>query len=382
LNDHTVSNRAIKIAVLSGAIKNSGDYLIVARSRELLQYCYPNCILTEFIRVFPLDDKLEEINNNDIAVFAGGPGYLPNCYPDHMPLVGQLKDIRIPMFSLGMGWYGPDSRVSTVYHYIFNEQTKKLFSRIEDDTSFLGCRDWFAVNVLRNNGIEGGVMTGCPAWYHIPTLKAEKKLKSPMESLKKICISDPANPRDLENAVLLADYLSNTFPGVKIQFVFHRGLPDRTEDAGTREEHKAAGLLLEALVLKGISYIDISSSKQGFSVYDDCDLHVGFRVHAHIYNLSMRNVSILIEEDGRGAGVNDALGLRSIPAYEFLSDRNQDTAVQKTANRYLIQQVDDMLNRLWNTGFSMYDQAFETMQQTFHTMLEHISTIDRLTAHD
>ncbi len=378
MNNGMISDRPIRIALLSGAIKNSGDYLIVMRSKELLKFCYPNCEITEFPRVYALDDRLQEINCNDIAVFAGGPGYLPNCYPDHMPLVRQLEDIKIPMFSLGMGWYGPDSRISTVYQYLFTEQTKRLFKRIESDTTFLGCRDWFAVNVLRNNGIEGGVMTGCPAWYHLPTLEAMKRLKNPMESLNKICISDPANPRDLEEAILVADYLTNTFPNVQIQFIFHRGIPELTKEEKLYGSQEMTRLLLQALEVKGIQYLDISNSEKGFSVYDDCDLHIGFRVHAHIYNLSRRNASLLIEEDGRGAGVNDALGLRSIPAYEFIPGSREDSALRKTANRHLIQQTDDMLNRLWNTNFTMYEQAFDMMNRTFDTMIEHIGTIDRI----
>lgn len=36
----------------------------------------------------------------------------------------------------------------------------------------------------------------------------------------------------------------------------------------------------------GVKMIDISKSVDGLRIYDDCDLHIGFRVHAHIYNLS------------------------------------------------------------------------------------------------
>lgn len=50
----------------------------------------------------------------------------------------------------------------------------------------------------------------------------------------------------------------------------------------------------------------------GFKEYDSCDLHIRFRVHAHIYNLSHGNTTLLINEDARGSGVNDALGIANI----------------------------------------------------------------------
>lgn len=57
---------------------------------------------------------------------------------------------------------------------------------------------------------------------------------------------------------------------------------------------------------------DISGSADGFLIYDNCDLHVGFRVHAHIYNLSKRNKTLLLNEDFRGFAVNETLGFYQI----------------------------------------------------------------------
>lgn len=92
-------------------------------------------------------------------------------------------------------------------------------------------------------------------------------------------------------------------------------------------------------------------------------MHIGFRVHAHIYNLSRRNCSVLIEEDGRGAGVNQALGLCPITAYDYAVKTWPDgehmiSTVGKSENAYLLQLLDDHLNNLYQVDFLQIRHAF------------------------
>jgi len=47
-------------------------------------------------------------------------------------------------------------------------------------------------------------------------------------------------------------------------------------------------------------------------VYEDFDLHIGYRVHAHLYFLSRRIPSILLSEDVRGSGQAKSLGMEEI----------------------------------------------------------------------
>jgi hypothetical protein len=51
------------------------------------------------------------------------------------------------------------------------------------------------------------------------------------------------------------------------------------------------------------------------SFYRECDLQVGYRVHAQINFLSMRKPSLLLCEDGRGDGLSRTLGLEAPAAY-------------------------------------------------------------------
>lgn len=364
----------MKIALLSGAVKNAGDFLIVDRAKKLLKSVYPDCEITEYNRLLSLQNKLEEINSHDILIFGGGPGYIEGLYPKHMPLVSNLADIKIPIFSMGMGWFGYDGEISTIYNYQLTGPTLELFKRIENDTKFLGCRDWYSVNILRNSGIVNGVMTGCPAWYNLDFVNEMNLSKSITTGIKKICISDPAKPFNSGLAIKLVAYLKRVLPNVEIKFVFHRGME---ADAFTNiQAAESAQILKEGIENLGCECVNIAFGSEGLKVYDSCDLHIGFRVHAHIYNLSRRNASILIEEDGRGAGVNNALGLDHITAYEIGIVPNGDNiGMGHIENRYFEYQIDDYINNLWTSKFIKLESAFLLMTKYYSKMIEHVKSI-------
>lgn len=369
-----------KFAMMSGALKNAGDFLIVKRSEELFKHIYPDSELTFYNRCESMEQYLEQINEMDAMVFCGGPAYLPQVYPHAFPLVSRLERIKIPMFALGLGWFGSSSSNKAVYNYRFTETSVELLKRIESDTKILGCRDWYSVSVLRNNDIWSGKMTGCPAWYNLEFVNQQHISSSNLRQVKKICISDSANPAFLKQMIELTAYARQLFPNAEIWNVFHRGMDadSFTEQQTSNMIHQAAAKCEEL----GARYVDISYSGDGFSVYDDCDLHIGFRVHAHIYNLSRRNVSILIEEDGRGAGVNKALGLENIAAYDYgVKTRTEGdyviNTIGKIENGYLLQLIDDYVNNLYQTDFLQIKNAFKMMQNYYQVMEQHVAGLSK-----
>lgn len=364
----------MKIALLSGAVKNAGDFLIVDRAKRLIKSVYPECEITEYNRLLSLDEHKEEINSKDIIVFGGGPGYIDGLYPLHMPLTKNLDDLKLPMFSLGMGWFGYDGETATVYNYQLKGPTLDLFKRIESDTKFLGCRDWYSVNILRNSGIVNGLMTGCPAWYNLDYVNQTTFSRDLSKGIKKICISDPAKPFNSGLAIKLVSYLKRVLPDVEYRFVFHRGFE---EDKFTTKENAEAALLLKNTIESlGCQCENIAFGSEGMKAYDDCDLHIGFRVHAHIYNLSRRSASILIEEDGRGAGVNNALGLDHIKAFETgVRSSDQGISLGHVENRFFEYEIDDCLNNSWNSNFMKVEGAFTYMSKYYKKIVEHVESM-------
>lgn len=296
----------MKIALLSGADKNAGDFLIVKRAYDLIQNQIPQAEITVFRRNDPLDPFLDEINKCDFLVFAGGPGYVKNMYPGRFPLVDDLNRIKPKMLVLGMGCYSRSSKPSRIN---FNQTTKVLLDRLERDGLSLGCRDLLTYKTLQLSGCNSILMTGCPAWYDLDFLeKCDVVNPVPLSRIRKISVSDPASEDNFRIAKSLILQLKNRFPKAEIELVFHRGW---TEDKYTQNDAALFQKELRNWCDKNkVATRNIAYSYEGFSVYDECDLHIGFRVHAHIYSLSHRRPSFLLEEDGRGFGLNETLNLK------------------------------------------------------------------------
>ena len=122
----------------------------------------------------------------------------------------------------------------------------------------------------------------------------------------------------------------------------------------------------------------MDGTADSFKIYDDAYLHIGFRVHAHIYNLSQRKRTILIEEDDRGAGVNEALGLPSLLAYNDelqIADINLRRVVNKLkakTNDNLLEQLYVYIDMIENNGDIYYENAFRLMESYYKIMCDFI----------
>lgn len=353
---------SMNIIILSGAYKNAGDYLIEKRTRELLTYFIPDVTINSYHRneVVEIKDKL---NKADAVVFTGGPiymkslkGYLPNL---------EMENTKIMI--VGGGWYGMGSGSQQTYNYNFDSDTLKFFKCVDECGYGLGCRDLYSEKVLRHAGLKNVYLTGCPAWYYLPKIH-EIRLFHETDTISSIAVSDPAYSINDNLAIQLVEYLKNKFASARIKFVFHR---DSSENSK----------LMKFLSLNNIEVIDISGGFSGFSIYDNVDLHIGFRVHAHLYNLSMRNRSILIEEDGRGTGANETLGLPSLKAYNDAVQLKYNVLnkikkqVSFGINRYLIEDVNCYINMLINTDYEYITNAYRIQEKYFEKMSDYIKQL-------
>lgn len=370
----------MKIAVLSGAYKNAGDYLITKRTVELLEYCLNDVEVKIFLRK-DMNRRYNEINDCDFIVFSGGPIFMPSLI-SYLPIIkakrwfpkvlnkiylNHKKWYSKKMIVLGGGWYGSYTDENYVNNYNFDTITLEFWKHVSNTGYGLSCRDWYTENVLRNSGFEKIYMTGCPAWYFLPKVNEVNFNKDIRGGVKKIIISDPANIENDCLAISLIKYLREKYDDSELNILFHRGVSEQRLLVKYAEENK-------------IDYIDISGNCNGLSLYDDVDLHAGFRVHAHLYTLSVRNRSILIEEDGRGTGANEALGLPSIKAY---SNFVHKCSHQKIDSAYLINSdvISEFSKYLIEQEISDFDRiknAFKIQKETFNEMEKYIKLFDEI----
>ena len=366
----------MKFYCLNGAYKNAGDFLIAQRCKELLRYCVPNCDIKDQKRNQSIQDKLDTVNQCDCFILAGGPAYDETIYPDTIPLCDNLADIKVPIIPIGLGWWGYSSSIKEIKAQKFSEKSQELMSRMAS-TGPLSCRDWESYHVLKENGYDA-VMTGCAAWYDIAHI-GQLNIRPECQKSDTICISDPAKTKHFELALKLTEFLHARYPSKKIKFIFHRGTgqADNYTDSQTA---KCQAELMEQLKKRNIEIKDISFSSDGFHEYDNCFFHIGFRVHAHIYNLSIRQPSILIEEDSRGAGVNHALNLPGVKAYREFNAKRIGRVYRFymqncSQNRNAIQELALVLDEIELNRDFVYQQVFSRIDQTFLTMKKYICRI-------
>jgi|Deesub1362A_J573_1020465.scaffolds.fasta_scaffold08329_2 hypothetical protein len=301
----------MQIVLLQRAFKNVGDFLIAKSAERILSYTFPEFNFIKLHSAEPLDDNLKEINNSTAVVICGGPGYQRNFYPEIYPLTKNLKAIKPPIIPFGLGWYGFPGDEKSMQDFRFTDESLKAINFIHQRISSSSCRDFLTKSVLRRNGIENVMVTGCPSWFDLDYIGKEFQVP---KSFKKVVFTTPQKKIYFEQARNLIKSIKKMFPRAELYCVFHRGI--EADKFTTEEEAERLRFLKENAESFGYKVVDAAYDLSKIDFYRECDLHIGYRVHAHIRFLSLRKPSILVEEDSRGRGVNEALGLKGVRAWE------------------------------------------------------------------
>ena len=297
---------------LTGNRNNAGDFLIRHRGHELLRRLRPDRDLVDLDAWEALDGAaLERVNAARALILLGGPALRRDMYPAVYPLAEDLDRIRVPIIIMGAGWssfpgYWPETR-----RYRFTPPTRDLLGRCLR----IGVRDYRSLNALLLQGLDRAVMTGCPALYSEPHLGAPPPppfAGQPASVVFSQGISFLRSPgadaatRDL----ILA--LQTHYPAAELTVAFHHSTDAATLRAAYGSEppfHARQTELVHWLENRGIAYRDISGGVDRLmDLYQSADLHVGQRVHAHIFCCSVNRPSVLLTEDGRGQGLREVLG--------------------------------------------------------------------------
>ena len=168
--------------------------------------------------------------------------------------------------------------------------------------------------------------------------------------------------------------MSSSFKDSNIIVSFHRGIGEVDEFTPEADAINTEKLANHALKL-GFEVADVSYDADKLNFYNDCDLHIGYRVHAHIYFLSKRLPSILIHEDGRGNGVTEALNSPGINAYKVSSLFRTNEFLAKVYGRIglklndnLIDELDKVLNDIQNSNYAVYKKTSEFIDEHYKVM--------------
>jgi hypothetical protein len=272
---------------LHRAVANAGDFLIRDRMIRLLAEHRPDLQLKQGRAWLPLARQFSgpELAAARAIVVCGGPGYQRGMYPRVYPL--ELLDrLPAPVFLAALGTYAlrdPSKEVEPL-----DSATIDFLKWVEAHGGRLGARDDMTARMLAGMGFASALMTGDPGWYDTEWL-ARNEFRADRSG---VAFTPPANPLFHPQGLAVLDGLAQRYGATNVVTLYHRGIQPTFEKASER---------------LGARTMDISGSASGLSLLDDVGLHVGYRVHAHLYSLSHATPSYLVAEDSRGLGVLETL---------------------------------------------------------------------------
>lgn len=341
------------IAILTGAKKNIGDYLIGQRAKDLLKE-YVDADILELDRFESVENHLDQINRCSALILCGGPAYDSEIYPKIYPLVNDLSKIKVPIVPFGLGWSGKP--IFQPNKFQFSPQAKSFLENVHNNIPNSSCRDILTEGILKKEGFVNVTMTGCPVWYSLPHIGK----RNPRSEVKHIVVTTPAGRHLWKQSNSLLKTVKKVFPNAKITYSFHRGIFPGPK---TPLRQGLSYVLMSALgIINGAKVVDVSYDLSKINFYDDCDFHIGYRVHAHLYFLSKRLPSLLINEDGRGLGMTDTLG------QEDLNINQQD----------LMERVNNLLVKHKSENFSWFEKVYSQIDSHFSVMKSFLAEVKKL----
>jgi Polysaccharide pyruvyl transferase len=323
--------------VLSGAKKNAGDFLITERAEAVLRHLRPDRELVRLPGWEPLEPHLAQVNGSKAVIILGGPGLQRELYPRVYKLTKDLDQIRVPIILMGSGWKAFPGDETSQQQFEFSHSSIKALRKMSAGAKYLSCRDSTSARMLQRAGVQNALMTGCPVWYDIPSLGKPMRLPQEVRYL----IFTPAQMSFYQRPSLdVARAVADVFPNARLVCSFHRGIAQR--DQFMTEDERQNNVAIAGQVREmGYEVVDVSGSANADEEYERCDLHVGFRLHAHLCSLSKRVPSLLLHEDGRGIGASHTLNVRGFDAFERTL-----TGTIPSRNRYLRSVLDRKLRGL------------------------------------
>jgi len=373
--------------LIYGAYKNMGDFLIYERTKDLLRkHKGMKDYLEIHAREESLDTYLDQVNATKAVIICGGPSIVWNMYPGKFQLSTNLADIKVPIIIMGAGWYGVPGDDATLERYTFNPSTMSLFERATADGQMISVRDHLTKRALINNGITNVSMTGCPSWYDLDYLHSDFLDPRP---IKTVAFTPPARRLFHSQSIAVMSMIRNFFPDARLLCSFHRGItPDKRTSSS--EAHWLRQLAQKARDLE-FEVVDASYGLENVRFYDECDLHIGYRVHGHLYFLAKRKPSFLIQEDGRGRGASEALGLPDIRGWErtvlgraMKSARIEVPVITYFLEKYgmdiysskvVVDHLERNLKKEIESDFSSFRSLPDTFGYHYSTMVQFLETI-------
>lgn len=283
--------------ILKARGTNVGDKLIFESCKNIIEKIDSEAKFTDVFHDFSIGDNLDQINASR-AIIIPHLAIRHQMWPQIYRLVDDLNKIKVPIVSIGTG----AKELKTKYKVIggksmfdmnapmirFSPSIQQLFEHIQKPISV---RDKYTQRVLNTNGfnLEDVILTGDPAWYDFKNM--EKDWIIP-EKINRVAFTTPHAPWMMDQAKTVINAIRELWPNAEWFCCLHSG--KNLDDNTVAEFAESVGF--ETKIMETVKELEF---------YTTCDIHIGYRLHAHIYNLRNNIPSWLIYEDARGAAFDE-----------------------------------------------------------------------------
>lgn len=275
--------------------RNVGDALITHSCRQLIREAKGNLSVTSMFRGTDLSEHLSYVNNAR-AILMPGLALRRDTWPEIYRLTDPLERLNAPLIGVGAGSKRATTSLADLHLAKLDKGSRTLLDRVVADTGTVACRDLATQLELVGAGYPTTLVGDC-ALYD-PDLIGTAPIVPTM--LRRIAFTAPRRPPLYQQAMGILSMLQTCWPQAEI-LLFRHGVPNATEQ---RVEDAC-----------GLKVVDVSGDDvTRLDAYQETDLHIGYRVHAHLYRLRTRRPSLLIEEDSRATGFNRMLAQDGVPA--------------------------------------------------------------------
>jgi len=279
--------------------KNIGDRLITNKLKAVVS-SFGDYDFSIIWRAAPWDSVKEEILSCDHIFFAC-LAIRRNMHLNEYPYFEKIIDSGVPFSIISAGTNLGVNYLNTV----FDDTSKAsvlLLKRANESAVVSTTRGYLSQEFCRNQKLDHFNFSGDIAFFD-NSFHNKKFVKN--LPIKKIVVSDPHRSQIYENVFdRLVSGLKSDFPDSELVVAMHGVNPEIEFYCNEN----------------GIDFIDIYKfPDSGLNIYDSADLHVGFRVHAHVSALTRRKYSYLLEQDGRGCDYGLTIERKiSVPCYPSL----------------------------------------------------------------
>jgi hypothetical protein len=176
-------------------------------------------------------------------------------------------------------------------------------------------------------------MTSCPVVFDAPLINTDTwhSTKGPVA----VTITERENFWDREKAII--DFVQSRFADQPRRVVLHQKFDKHSPRLLDKllGRQRAPSDLHRYASEKGFEIVTPATVEECWAGYADTALHVGSRLHAHLYFLSQAKKSLLVSVDDRGRGFAESLGFPNAPSSQLAAwDAVDYDAIRANARKY------------------------------------------------